>query len=565
MRLPGSLSRLPGNTRYVFAFAAGLSILVAGIVLFVHFHHLAVSRQSVEELVAQADKEISGGFYRAAMPYLERAMRSADTRDSWLAIAKRAYAIAEGSGNYAFLLRVANRGTQNLPGSQELWAIKVLAEARGGEPAAGETTATAHLTDPRFQSFGTEAVLRAHPALNIGGTALSKKDRQIIDTLTSRSPALFENLAHEIGSSDLLFDAALLYAWKGDLKAAYTLLISLGGNANPQAGMLISYDAGELESAKSYFQGMPQSDQTPSFQLLADDLLVLQKQYDKAAAAYQVFLEGNPRTFWMPYVNLAWLAADGKTGRVSVKAAMDDLRKAVPLFPDQREVVLSLASLERRTGESRQAASLLSQFLQRHPWDLDANLLSMEVSGASENPARLRSKLWDLFYRAQGTNRDRIARYLGWYLLGLDDYQGMRIIFSQMQKTADGDWLPFYRGIYHAMLGQYASSITSFHLAYSTTARWQTLFNLGIVEMKSGTPQVASQDLQKADTMLTTDTELPVKARERAAVHVALAQALELTGNTEAAKREVLYALDIDPRSLSAALLLKKLDSSAGK
>ncbi|HUX21290.1 MAG TPA: hypothetical protein VMW69_08615 [Spirochaetia bacterium] len=565
MRLPFSPSNIPRSVWIWAAAIVAAALVLTAALLVLRFHNIAASRQSVDQLMSRADQEISGGFYSAAKPYVERAMRSANTRDSWLSIGKRAFQIGNAQDDWSLLLQVADKGTKNLPGSQELWAIKVLAESRSGDPAAGEETARNHLTDPRFQSLGTEAVLRAHPDLNISGQSLSKTTQQIIDTLTSRNPALFQNLATEIQSPDLLFDAVLLYAWKGDMKAAYTLLVSQGDSASSQAGMLISYDAGQYESVRSYYEGMKPAERTPSFELLADDVLVLQQQYDDAASAYLRFIAQKPDAFWMPYVDLAWLASDGKSSRVSPAQAEANLVKASNIFPNQREVVLSLATLQRRTGELQSADTLLSAFLKSNPWDLDANLLYMQISGASQNPERLRSRLWELFYRAQGGSRDKIGSYLAWYLLGLDDYSGLQLLFSQVKNQTGSEWIPFFRGIYEALVGNYSSSVAELNRANAITGRWQTYYNLGIVDLKNGDPTAAVSDLQQADSSLTSDNESLLKSPQRARIHVALAQALSSLDNIEAAKREALYALDMDKNNLSAGLLLKKLDSTVQK
>ena len=562
MRGLSGLSRVPKPVWLGTAAAAGLAVVIVAVVLVIRFHNAAVSRQSVEELLTKADSQLSNGFYRAAQPYLERAMTVADTRDSWLSIAKRAVEMANATGNWALVLQVADRGTQNLPGFQELWAIKVIAQSRGGDPSGAEATARQHLTDQRFQSFGTEAVLRAHPDLNMTGKSISQGDRQIIDTLTSRDPNLFENPASEIDSPDLLFDAVLLYAWKGEMKQAYTLLVSRKADASPEAGMLISYDAGQYDSVQSYFDGIPEKDRTPSFELLNDDVLVLKQEYGKAAAAYLQFIDQHPDAFWMPYVDLAWLATDEKTPQIGIAQAMSHLEKAAGLFPNQREVILSLATLERGAGQLGAADTLLTEFLKNNPWDLDANLLSMQISGASQNPERLRSRLWELFYRASGSDRGKVARYLAWYLLGLNDYSGLQLLFQQVKGETGVEWIPFYQGIDYALEGKYAESIAEFNKAEVITDRWQTLYNLGVVELKAGDPTTAINDLQRADSALTSSNETLVKSPQRAQIHVALAEALSRQGNTEAAKREALYAQDMDKNNLSAALLLKKLDSS---
>jgi tetratricopeptide (TPR) repeat protein len=267
----------------------------------------------------------------------------------------------------------------------------------------------------------------------------------------------------------------------------------------------------------------------------------------------------------MPYVNLAWLASDAKSSRVSLAQAEKLLVKASTIFPGQREVVLSLATLQQRTGELQSADTLLSAFLKSNPWDLDANLLHMQISGASQNPERLRSRLWELFYRSQGSGRDKIGRYLAWYLLGLDDYSGLKLLFAQMKNQTGSEWIPFFRGIYEAIVGNYPSSLAELKRANAITKRWQTYYNLGLIDLRNGDPSAAESDLQQADSSLTNDDETLLKSPQRAQIHVALAVALSSLNNTEAAKREALYAQDMDKNNLEASLLLKKLDSAVQK
>lgn len=564
MRRFGRVESFPTIRFGIIAVVVGAVVLV-GVLLFIHLHRVEHSRESVAELMARADKAISGGFYREAIPYIDRATHEADTRGSWMAIAKRAYEIANTTGNYGTLLRVAKRGTANLPGAQQLWAIEVLAEARSGDSSAAVATAREKLTDPHYESFATEAILRAHPNLRIGGASISKRDRHLIDIITSRKPALFENLAHEVHSRGLLFDAALLYAWKGQLKAAATVLLSVGDAASPKAGMLVNYDAGHYNSALSYYQGIAPAKLTPAFSLLADDIFVLEHHYAQAAAAYEQFIAKHPRAFWTPYVDLAWIASDGKSKKVDMKKALTLLKEAASNFPGQREVILTLATLERERGDMKAAGSLLAAYLKSHPSDLDANLLAMQISGAEQSSARLSSRLWELFYQASGENRARVARFLLSYLLGINDEQGVQLALHQLKGGSSADWAPFYRGINSAIGGDYTAAITQFKRAYGRSPHWQTLYNMGIVELKAGDAKSAVADLNKADSLLTGGRKAPNKSPQRAAIYVALASSYEQMGNLEAAKRDVLYARDMDPASLSASLLLKKLDSAAQK
>ncbi|HUZ18645.1 MAG TPA: tetratricopeptide repeat protein [Spirochaetia bacterium] len=541
-----------------------VSALAVGAAIFLglRIHETAFRQATLSGLLSDADRAISGGFYPRASQDLQKAMQSATTREAWLSIAKRGLQIAHGSGNYDLLRAIGREATKDLPGSQELWAIRVLAELRTGRYASARQIAGSRLSDPRFESLKTEALLRAYPGLDAAGLSLSGGERQVIETIASRDPGLFEALARQLGNQDLLFDASLLYAWKGEMDQAYSVLVGLQSQEHPIAGMLLSYDADHLDSALGYYSSMTESQRTPQTQLLADDILAAQERYDDAASGYQAFVKADPTFAWTPYADLAWLAASGKSKLVTTTQAVDALKPALAAFPKQPEIVLSYAWLAGESGDTSRAESALEAYLKNDPGSLDVNLLHAELSGGSGNPESLRAALWQLYYGAAAADRARVARYLGWYLFGLHDFGGLRQIFKMSSNDQGDEWLSFYQGVYDGLNKEYASGITQFQRAFAIEARWQTLYNMGILELKDQSAQAAESDFQKADSALIQADQTKTKSPERALVHVGLAQALVMDGNTEGAKRELLYALDMDPGNIRAELLLQKLDSA---
>ncbi len=543
---------------------AAAALLALGLALFLHLQQTVRAKEAVElhRALAAADRDISGGFLDHAKGSLESAARAAVTREDWLSVAKRAYAICEEERNYDFLRVIALRGTRKLPGATELWALLVFADVRTARYSEAVALSDSHLRGTAYAGLKTEAVLRAYPAIDPKAVDLDPQGRAYVQAITSKSPDLFQRLAQETGNTDFLIDAVLLDAYRGDMSGAYKLLLTLRSAAPREMGMLLSYDAHELDTALNYYDEIPSGQRGDALDLLSIDVRMLQGRYEQASARYRAFVEEHPSYSWVPYANLGWLAR-----RSGDPQAIDYLEQGERLFPDRKEITLSLADAYRLDRERAKAASLLARFLAKKPDDLDANLLELRVSGASANPESYRSQLWRLFYQSERAGpeaRGRIARYLGWYLFGFNDYDDIDLVLHQMRGSENEGWYLFYQGALAGVRQDFASAIAFFEKSAAAHARWQTYYNIGVLEKRKGDYTRATESLERADLLLQ-QTEPVVQSPDRAQIHVELADALYLSGNTEGAKRELLYALQIDPSNLAGALLLRKLESTAEK
>lgn len=561
--MTGRIDRHPLAARVSIG-AAILVVLGAAAVLVLHMRASQARASSIQTLLLHADHEIGLGFYRIASQDVRNASSLARTRSAWLAVSKRALEIGRASKNFRLLRDVARNAVASLPGSEELWAIRVYAEIQSGNYGEAYRMARSRLTSSRYESLKAEALLRSYPDLNPSETPTGKEGA-LVQTILSRDPVLFESLGRELGNNELVFDAALLLAWRGEMDQAYSLLVGLQSVDHPAAGMLVSYDANHLDTALNYYSSLAGTGRSPELSLLADDILVMQSEYDKAAAGYQALIQSDPGFAWTPYVDLAWLVTSGKTKLVAPGVVLGLLHSALGLFPHEATVVLAYARLSERLGQTNAAAEALSRFLSSSPGNLDASLLQAELQGTGVNPARLESTLWELFYRANGGEQARVARYLGWYLLGVHDFAGLDQIFAQYRQSKGDEWIPFYRGIKDGMNGDYAAGVVEFQRAYAVTPRWQTLYNMGVLELKAGNSPLAEQDFQKADSSFTLAGESNARNPLRAVILAGIAEALAADGNIAGARRELNYALDVDPGSLRVHLLLQKLDSSPQK
>jgi len=539
-------------------------MLGLGLALFFVLHEESRTRVAAElqQALASADRDIAGGFLDHARGSVERAARVAATREEWLSVAKRAYAISEADKNYEFLRTVALRGTRRLPGATELWALVVFADDRTGRYAEAIELSERHLRDSAYAGLKTEAVLRAYPAIDPSSISLDAVGRTFVEAITSKSPDLFQRLAQETGNEDFLTDAVLLDAYRGDMAGAYKLLIALRSKIRPDMGMLLSYDADQLDASLNYFDLIPPAQRSDALDLLSIDIRMLQERYSDADARYQLFVQQHPSYSWVPYANLGWLAQRSDDSR-----ALAYLEEGDSLFPDRKEIALGLAEAYRRDNRPEKAAAVLGQYLKSKPDDLDANLLNLRVSGASGSPENYRSRLWQLFYQSvhgEPAERARIARYLGWYLFGIHDYDGIELVLRQMQQSANEGWYLFYEGALASVKQDFSSAIADFEKSSAAHERWQTTYNIGLLQERKGDYTEAVDSFQKADLVLQ-QTAPVIQSPDRAQIHVELANALYLSGNTEGAKRELLYAMQIDPSNLAGALLLQKLESTAEK
>lgn len=551
------------RTAAVWIIASAL-LLGLGLALALFLHEAARAREAgaLNRELRAADRELSGGFYDRAGRLVASAARFAASQEDWLEVAKRAYEIARARGSYGLLRDVALKGTRQLPGAVELWALLVFADDRSGRYAEAVEIARRHLSGSQWSGLSTEAVLRAYPAIEPGSAVLDARGRAYVDAITSRNPDLFRQLATETGNSDFLVDAVLLDAYRGDLAGAYRLLLSLRSAADPELGMLLSYDAGKLDTASGYYESIPPDRRSESLELLAIDILMAQGRYEEAQMRYESFVERHPDYSWVPYVNLGWLDRKRAGSR-----GLEFLREGGRLFPTQKEVALDLADAYRLAREPAKAVAALSGYLKAKPDDLDANLMMLRVSGATANPEAYRSRLWQLFYQSErGDPADtaRVARCLGWYLFGINDSEGIKLILRLTKADEGAGWYHFYQGALASVAQNFTLAIEDFEKAAAVKELWQISYDIGLLQARLGRYTQASDSLEKADLLLE-ESAAVVQSPERARIHVELAEVLYRAGNVEGAKRELLYALEMDPGSLAGGLLLRKLESAAEK
>ncbi len=520
------------------------------------------SSRTVSVLLAEADRDIASGFFDHGEREVRQAADAAETLDSWASVAKRAYAIGEGVGDFTFLDTIARRAVAAHPDAEALWALKALAEVRTGRYAAAVADCNRHLGGTRYAGLKTEAVLRAYPAIDPTTAGLDERGALFLKVLRSRSPDDFEELAEETGNDDFLLDALLLSASEGDLAAAYRTLGSLRDNVPAELGMLIGYDSGELDGALAYYRGASSAERTPGMRLLAADIEMLQMRYQDASEDYGRFIALHPDYSWTPYVNFAWISErSGGLGGLST------LEEASRRFPGVKEVALALASAYEAAGMKGRALADLQSYLRVDPADLDASLSFLRLSGRTLSPEGYKAELWKLFYRAIAEDPEaggRVARYLAWYLLGLRDEQGVSLVLKQTSQSDGAEWHLFYGALLAASQGESGKALALFKRAGALVARPETFYDIGVVELSTEDFPDAIESFRQAD-LAEQETSEVVQGPERAQIHVKLAEALEGQGEAEAAKRELLYALDIDPSNLEGRLMMRKLDSTGEK
>jgi len=108
------------------------------------------------------------------------------------------------------------------------------------------------------------------------------------------------------------------------------------------------------------------------------------------------------------------------------------------------------------------------------------------------------------------------------------------------------------------MDGLTEDAVAFFVQAYELSPRWQTAYNIAVLTSRSGDAPAALEYVRKAERILEKDS--PLDSETKALLRAATARILYEKGDYEGASREAMYALDLDPGSDEAAIILKLLE-----
>lgn len=576
--------------RYVVVLIWAVAAVLAALLL-LRFVLQSRHVHAYRDALAVSDTRRTQGDLSGAVSALDRAASNAQSAQEWLSVLKRVRELAAQSGDtakgYSLLDAFALRAADQFPGNQSIWAVSVWSELRGDKVEQAASHASRYLLSPRFEPLRLEALFRAGKAPSTGERSSSQM-QVLAGTASSRNPDLFRQAGDLTGDKRFYVDMALLLAGKSVTGALQSFDRFGVGRMFPAPAALLAFDAGDFEAARSYIGLMPASEALGTeMVLLQADMYMAESNFAQAATMYQDILHRHPDVSPVAYRNLAYLSADSQPSASSNAAkggsftlprhlaapyfieAEQYLAVGMKRFPDDPELVRSMAALQLMEGSRDQALSTVNGFVASHPGDRSLRLYRILHLEADAPVERTTAQLWNLVN--SGSDSDPVGQVLAGRLLVLRDFNGLRALLSRYKTDPVPQWVGFFRAVVKAEFQDTATARAGFETIWEKSHLWQAAYDAALTYLADGSVQPAMQQLDAAEQaassashwggfskvsgLVPADSDLAWLEYRRAEVLAALAQPQQAL---EVARR----ASTLDPANSEVAVLVRKLDAA---
>lgn len=454
--------------------------------------------------ISEADRAIYSEYYVNAKDDIEVAGRHAESRMEWLMVLKRAYIVSDNIDDWSFLEKISAKSVRSIKGAEDLWAIYVSSLIWNGKyDKAGKEAL--RLNSDEYATIRGEAILslkslEINPDQEpIGG---------LIDRLKSApDPVYYEEIAKIAANDKLLLDAALLYLLEGNYKKAYELSLQIvDTDISPEVLGAIAYDAGEWERALFQYKKQLELDikfeneRWTTYHMIAD-LLVLTDSLSDADYYYEKSMSINPNGAWQSYLNLS-IYYDLKDIN---KQSYSIMEEAVNRFPDRGEVISCFVQNFNDEYDVF-TRNTIDRYLVNNPDDSELMLMRLNYFPQELSPDRYNALLWS-FFNKNSSSKD-IARFLIWYLIGIDDLEGADLVMQRYIKVnPETSWIPLYESIIVALGGgdlayseeRYSQAIEILKpLITENNVDWFIPYNLAILYLQLHQFNLSIEMLDKA-------------------------------------------------------------------
>ncbi|MBT3271756.1 MAG: hypothetical protein HN368_01275, partial [Spirochaetales bacterium] len=448
------------------------------------------------------------------------------------------------------LFRTADTAIEEISGAEEIAALYVFAGLRTGRIELAYQKADKLLKSDAWLTIKNEAVLRKHA---LDGNLVGDKKDLILAASISRDPLILERAAAAFNEPGFALDAALLLAGRGEVYQA-SLTIGEPAGLLKYPALLFAYDSERFGHALSITRSF--TEEELDIKLLAADLYLRLGMFLEAEHFYSYIITQSPDLSWIPYVNMTYLLIE--SGLLS--EAREMITAGLNLFADSR--ILKVAEIEVMlyAGEVDKAISLLDLYRETFPENLDLALLAYRIAPSHANRLRLSSLLWEIFLREPEDRRS--AAYLAGFLLASGDSAGLnKMLDTWNRENGETEWSRFLLATKALIQSDADTALIEYERAWTLNPRWQTAYNLALIAHYRLDYEGALEYLRMAESAL--DRETKQNDSDKAAIRMRMAVNLYAQGNYDAARREALYASDLDLDVDGAGLLLKQLESRA--
>ncbi len=522
------------------------------------------AERAVDTALARAERAIEQGNLPAAEDALLEGAAAARTAPQWLSLTKRAYRIAEATGDLSPAAQLAARGTRAAPNDLDLRAVAVHAHIRAGRPGEALLLLEDVPSTTRLDALQAEARL-ARRSLTAdangassgpGGGDAGVPEGQfsvLVDLGRESPPADFAAAFDLTRAQPFAVNEALRLAESGETSAALGALEerNLVG-AVPVIAAFLAYDLEDYERYESLLRTMsPRDAVTPGQLMLQADIAMLRGNYAAAGAVYEDLRATAPAFSPEQYLNAAWLrredrqaARDILSSRGNRFSSSTDMARAEILLTYEEDPAAARRLLDSRRSEV--ADPVVLDTLAMHLFERRRGSVAGVVS-----------RLWTLLNRHPESELP--VRYLGWYLVSTGDWPELSVLLDRRLDTT-GEIGALYGGILAVREGNWSRAIELF--SAEDNRGWEAAHNAGLAAIGAGAPASAHEHFEEALRRLTDATSAPQVGGEEACRHhrsrILAADGLAhgLRGNYAAAYRRAAEAVELDSENVRARYLM---------
>lgn len=519
------------------------------------------SRRRSETLSQRLERHdaVEDGTARRREEFLEDAARLAQTQREWLSVLKRAVADARQDGSWERARSYAMRATEELPGSEALWAVAAYTTMRAGKDAGW--IAREHLAGEQYSALRAEALLRStrHESAGASGEteadssagALASEAEGALTVLGRESdPEAFRQAYELTGDRRFLLDAAMRYAERGAIASA---LESAADAEAHVAGAYLAYDLGHLKEARDHLEQLaPQEASGRELAMLRADIAHMDRSNEEAVRIYREVIATAPDLSPIPYRNLLWYRQiAGERLPVGVAEAPQLARSGAERFPGDTTLVKA-ATIGLYEDEPVRAETFLEERVSRVKDPGAAALLAEHLFERSRSLNARFARLWQLWNEYESVT---VARYIGWLASSVGNREELDLIV----RAAGSERIPHYAGLLAADKGQRDLAIDHFRNAFSNGGAWHSAANAAALQREAGADEESLSMLERAIGMLEEVETAAVQDRGTALGILQMQRALTLSslGRTETAFQAIERALTHAP-SLDRARVVRR-------
>ncbi len=515
---------------------------------------VSCGREKVDfkELIAAIDGELTLGAVKQADEIIIKAASIAVGRSEWLSLLKRAYTLGSAAGSYETLFATSKAALSKISGAEEIAALCVFSGLRTGRYEIAFQYAGEYLSSDKWASIRDEAVLRRH-AIAGGVLPSSSEDSPLLNAVFSQDPVALARAAGLFNESRFALAAALRFAAEGEIDTAADTLMPYGLEY-PEAALLLFYDAGRYSEAAAIAASAepPEILRTGEFDLIRGDIFLRLKDPGSALELYQELMDEAPDVSWIPYANASLILSE----QGHYDEAMEMIAAGKDAFPDERQLLL-FEILVYSTRDKTTAVNLIYKYRELYPADPEIAVIAAAVLPSEANKIRLENVMWNAFF--QNPANYRVSGDLAASLLASNDGEGLsKLLDIWERENGDTAWSVFLRGYLALMNRSVENAVEAFEKSNRISPRWEIAYNLSVIARRTGEYDQAIGHLRDAENML--PEKWPLITPTRGLIRAAVARVLYERGDFESALREARYAIDLDPGSNEASLIIALLE-----